>query len=109
MAEQAGVPNVGVCFAPLTDDCWYDVDKFDLPNKFALGFCDGPPRLFGTRMRFFEVFGERCTAIVVDDFRGDSNFAKKVQEWAEANGRTVQALGRAALILRDEQAQRMAA
>lgn len=99
--EEAGVANVGVCYAPLKD-FWYDVDKFDLPNKFALGFCDGPPRFFGTRMRFFEVFGDRCSAILVDDVKSDINFLNKVAAWTESRGRSFQILGRAALITKPE-------
>jgi hypothetical protein len=99
--EDAGVPNVGVCYAPLKD-FWYDVDKFDLPQKFSLGFCDGPPRFFGTRMRFFEVFGDRCSAILVDDVKSDINFLNKVAAWAESKGRHFQILGRAALITKPE-------
>lgn len=95
--EQAGVVNVGVCNAPLKD-FWYDIEAFDLPEKFAFGFCDGPPRMFGTRMRFFEVIAPRCTLVLVDDFKSDNGFARQVNEWAEANGRTVQVLGRCALI-----------
>lgn len=107
--EEAGVANVGICHAPLKD-CWYDVDKFDLPQKFAFGFCDGPPRLYGTRMKFFEVFGHRCTVIAVDDIKSDNGFAQKVHDWAEANGRTVTILGRAAFIQkRDDLAMREAA
>ena len=101
LLEEAGVSNVGVCYAPLKD-FWYDLDKFDLPNKFALGFCDGPPRLYGTRMQFFEHIAPRCQAIVVDDIKTDNNYAKKVHEWAAANGRDVQILGRGALILKTE-------
>lgn len=100
-AEEAGVSNLGLCQAPLVDG-WYNVEPFDLPNKFAFGFCDGPPRMWGTRMRFFEVFGERCTVIVVDDIKTDNNFALKVHTWAEANGRTVQILGRTAFIQKAE-------
>lgn len=99
--EEAGVGNVGVCRVPLADG-WYDIDPLGLPHKFAFGFCDGPPRMWGTRMRFFEVFGERCTVIAVDDIKTDNNFALKVHAWAEANGRTVQILGRAAFIQRAE-------
>ena len=95
--EEAGVVNVGVCSAPLKD-FWYDIEAFDLPEKFAFGFCDGPPRMFGTRMKFFEVIAPRCTLVLVDDFKSDNNFARQVNEWAEANGRTVQVLGRCALI-----------
>lgn len=101
-AEEAGVSNLGICCAPLSDDCWYDVGKFDLPNKFAFGFCDGPPRIYGTRMRFFEEFGTRCTMIAVDDIKTDNNFSRAVHEWASANGREVSILGRAALIQKKE-------
>lgn len=97
MAEEAGVENVGLCHAPLVDG-WYNISSLELPDKFAFGFCDGPPRCNGTRMKFFEVFGERCTVIAVDDFKSDNNFARAVHQWAEANGRTVTILGRAALI-----------
>lgn len=97
--EEAGVSNVGVCCAPMKD-FWYDVDKFPLPAKFALGFCDGPPRMYGTRMKFFEVLAHRCEVIVVDDIKTDHNFAREVNAWAEANGRTMQVLGRVALLTR---------
>lgn len=99
--NEAGVSNVGICQAPMRD-FWYDVGAFELPNKFAFGFCDGPPRLYGTRMKFFEVFGDRCSVILVDDIKTDNTFAKKVQDWAEVNGRTFQVLGRCALILKHE-------
>jgi predicted O-methyltransferase YrrM len=99
-AEEAGAPNVGLCCAPLLD-FWYDIDRFDLPDKFTLGFCDGPPRMFGTRMRFFEVLGDRCSAILVDDIKTDNNFARSVREWAEERGRYFQILGRCALITKE--------
>jgi predicted O-methyltransferase YrrM len=95
--EEAGVANVGVCCAPLKD-FWYDIDAFDLPKKFSLGFCDGPPRMYGTRMRFFDVIAPRCSVIVVDDIKTDNNFARAVHEWAQAHGMTVTILGRAALL-----------
>jgi predicted O-methyltransferase YrrM len=101
-AEEAGVANLGLCQAPLVDG-WYDFTAFDLPDKFTLGFCDGPPRLYGTRMRFFDVIAPKCSAIVVDDIKTDNNFARKVSDWAEANGRTLTILGRCALILKTEQ------
>ncbi len=100
-AEESGVSNLGILCAPLVDG-WYDPNWPDLPAKFAFGFCDGPPRLYGTRMKFFEVFGPRCTVIAVDDIKTDNNFARKVHEWAAANERTVTILGRAALIQRRE-------
>jgi predicted O-methyltransferase YrrM len=96
-AGEAGVTNVGLCCAPMVD-FWYDLAAFDLPNKFALGFCDGPPRLYGTRMRFFDEIAPRCSAILVDDIKTDNGFARQVSEWAAANGRTFQILGRCALL-----------
>lgn len=105
--EEAGVANVGVCYAPLKD-FWYDVDQFELPKKFALGFCDGPPRMYGTRMRFFEVLAHRCEVIIVDDIKTDNGFAKAVNAWAEANGRTMQVLGRTALLTRQAHWQKAA-
>lgn len=101
LCEEAGVSNVGVCCAPLKD-FWYDVEKFDLPNKFSLGFCDGPPRFYGTRMKFFEVLASRCSAILVDDVKSDIHFLNNVSAWAQANGRNFQILGRAALLTKPE-------
>ncbi|HEY4689751.1 MAG TPA: hypothetical protein VIK33_10595 [Anaerolineae bacterium] len=97
-AEEASIAgNLGICCAPL-NDFWYDLDKFALPNKFALGFCDGPPRMYGTRLKFFDLLASRCSVIVADDIKSDNNYARAVHEWAHANGRTVTILGRAALI-----------
>lgn len=95
--EEAGVANVGICCAPLKD-YWYDLDAFDLPNKFALGFCDGPPRFYGTRMKFFGHIAPRCTALLVDDVNTDHRYLRSVHEWAAAHGRAVTILGRTALI-----------
>ena len=106
-AEEAGVSNVGVCYAPLKD-LWYDLDKFDLPRKFALGLCDGPPRLYGTRMEFFTYIAPRCTVVVVDDMTQDHNYSKKVMEWASENNRDVTILGGMALITKRNQ-ERIAA
>ena len=99
-AKQAGVANLNVAFATLADDLWYDVLEFDLPNRFALGFCDGPPRIYGTRMRFFEEFGERCTVILADDITSDAHYAHAVRDWAGKQGRKLEILGRCGLIHR---------
>lgn len=99
-AEEAGVENLGICCAPLKD-LWYDVEAFDLPQKFALGFCDGPPRFYGTRARFFEVVAPRCTAILIDDITTDLHYRNVAYEWAAANGKRVTMLGRVALIAPD--------
>lgn len=106
-AEEAGVDNVGICCAPLRD-FWYDVDKFELPEKFAMGFCDGPPRMYGTRTRFFDVIAPRCTVIVVDDMNSDMKYSRFVYEWAAANGYEVQNMGRSAFLTRPGQMVRAA-
>lgn len=98
--QEAGVTNADICYAPMTEDLWYDVGKFDLPKKFALGFCDGPPRAYGTRMRFFDAIASRCEAIVVDDIKTDKAYMDKVIAWAEANGRQFQVLGRCGVLLK---------
>ena len=98
-AEESSVNNLGICCIPLKD-FWYDIGQLDLPKKFALGFCDGPPRMYGTRMQFFEKIAPRCTVIVVDDIKSDNNFARQVHQWAHANDMAVTILGRAAMLTR---------
>lgn len=95
--EEASVDNVGLCYAPMRD-FWYDINAFKLPNKFALGFCDGPPRFFGTRMQFFKHIAPRCEVIVVDDVVDDMAFSNRVQQWAAEYGYEYQDLGRSALL-----------
>ena len=96
-----------IALAPVFAALWTSLGRrnrdLSSPAKFAFGFCDGPPRMFGTRMRFFEVFGPRCTVIAVDDIKTDNNFARAVHEWAEANGREVRILGRAAMIVKKQE------
>jgi predicted O-methyltransferase YrrM len=100
--RQMGVENATIWCAPLKDG-WYDIERMRLPDSFTLGFCDGPPRLYGTRMRFLEVFGSRCSVIVMDDVKSDNNFSSAVRQWAADNGRTFEVLGRAALMQRQTQ------
>ena len=69
-----------------------------LPQEFGLGFVDGPPRVSGDRMRFFEVFGDRCKILLCDD-ADDSVYGPKIKAWAKSKGRTYQADGRAAVIV----------
>lgn len=95
LAKQANAPVLLRC-VPLVD-FWYAVPD-NLPAKFALGFCDGPPRMFGTRMRFLEVFGDRCEVLVIDDAKSDVHYLGQLQTWADERGRTLQLLGRCALI-----------
>lgn len=100
MAKLAGVKNIALITAPLKND-WYDLgaEMPNLPEQFGLAFVDGPPRAQGNRMKFFETFGHRCEVILCDD-ACEAMYAKRMKEWAEANGRTYQADGRAAVILK---------
>jgi len=100
MAKSAGVKNIALITAPLKDD-WYglETEMPNLPEQFGLAFVDGPPRAHGNRMKFFETFGHRCEVILCDDAE-EAMYAKRMKEWAEANGRTYQADGRAAVILK---------
>lgn len=99
MAHSAGVSNIALVTCNFKDG-WYDLtdDLNDLPAKFSLGLVDGPPREFGDRMKFFDVFGERCSAILADD-ADDGGYAERLKAWATDHGRTVSIDQRAAVIL----------
>ncbi len=84
----------------LHQDRWYDLadDMAALPQEFGLAFVDGPPRIGSDRMRFFDVFGDRCKVILCDD-ADDSAYGPKLRAWAASRGREIQTDGRAAVIL----------
>lgn len=100
MALSAGVRNIAIVTCPLAGG-WYDLteDMESLPERFAVALVDGPPRHLADRMRFLDLFGERCEAILADD-ANDRDYAARLTAWAEANGRSVEIDGRAAVILR---------
>lgn len=100
--ELAGVTNLNIACAPLTDEHWYNVEAFDLPKRFALGFCDGPPRLLGTRPIFLERLAPRCSVVLLDDFATDPLYQRIVHEYAGAHGLEVTMLGRAAMLAKPE-------
>jgi predicted O-methyltransferase YrrM len=102
--EEAAVNNVGMCYRELKD-FWYDYESFKdlLPARFALGFCDGPPRLYGTRTRFLTEIAPHCEVVVFDDATSDMKYLNTLQAWADANGRKLQILGRTALITKPHQ------
>ena len=88
MARSAGVSNIGVCHAPIKDG-WYDMDCFDgLPDRFALGVVDGPPRSLGSRMGFMPAFGGKCDKIIFDD-ADDVSYVDGILDWAQEAGRDV--------------------
>ncbi len=96
-AQLAEVRNLNIGCAPLKD-FWYDIEKFELPRKFALGFCDGPPRLYGTRHKFLELIAPRCQVVVLDDVSSDARYQRIVNEYAAHNGMEVTMLGRSAML-----------
>jgi hypothetical protein len=103
MAAEAGVTNIGLCVCPVKGG-WYDLTGMDLPDRFALGLNDGPPRLLGSRMGFFEHL--KADTIICDD-ADDGAYAQSLETWATVHGRVLQFIApRAALIT---QATRMAA
>lgn len=97
MARQAGVRNIGLVIAPLEQATgWYDPDEMEgLPETFAMGFCDGPPRTLGKRMPFLEVFADRCKQIAFDDA---DEYLPQIEEWAGGRHREVKTSGRLALV-----------
>jgi hypothetical protein len=99
MAAQARLSNIMLVTAPLKDG-WYDLsaDMADMPDSFALALVDGPPRVAGDRMRFFDVFGERVQTILVDD-ADDKGYADKLRAWAQKQGRVIDTDQRAGVIL----------
>ena len=98
MIDEAGVSNIGLCLCPIKDG-WYDLTEFpDLPERFALGLNDGPPRTLGSRMGFYDRFGA-CTDTIIADDADDRGYGDAIEEWCAENGRRVDFIeGRAALI-----------
>ena len=96
-ARSAGVKNIGMCYAPLAKDGWYDLAEFELPDEFAFGFCDGPPRAYGTRTRFMDELAPRCGKIAVDDAH-TPEYSIKWLEWAKDNNRVMNLSGRLAVL-----------
>jgi predicted O-methyltransferase YrrM len=99
LVVDAGVRNVTLVTCPLMDG-WYDPseDIAMMPEKFGVAFVDGPPRHMGDRMRFFEVFGDRCDTILCDD-ADDTGYRDRLTEWAKSQHRDIKIDGRAAVIL----------
>ena len=97
MAAAAGVSNIALVTCELKDK-WYDIQD-ELPAEIGLAFVDGPPRYLGSdRMRFFDVYGDRCKVILVDD-ANDAVTAALLKAWAKSKGRPIHFDGRAAVIL----------
>jgi len=92
MARLVGVGNIGLCVCEIKDG-FYDLTGKNLPDKFALGFNDGPPRMLGDRMKFFDHFSP--DTVVCDDANDPAYLAKlKAMHW------TVDVLNERTAILR---------
>lgn len=63
-ARISGIGNIGLCVCPIVDG-WYDTADKTLPDTFALGLVDGPPRAQGDRRKFFDCFDP--AVVVCDD------------------------------------------
>lgn len=104
MARMAGTLNIAIVHARLNGD-WYEIED-DLPEYFALGLNDGPPRYCGgARMGFFEKgWGDRCETIIVDD-TADQAFAEALTGWSKAAGRRIDFIKPRSALIRKQQDQ----
>lgn len=98
-ADQACVKNIGIVLAGLGADGWYDRKELDgLPETFAFGFCDGPPRHIGRRLPFLDELASRCGVIAFDDVDNQhGDYFAALSAWAESNGRKLSHSGRLAV------------
>ena len=89
MIEESGVSGICLCLCPIKNG-WYDLSEVEetLPKQFALGLNDGPPRALGSRMGFYDRFGNCTENIVVDDV-DDREYGDLVVKWCEKNGKRV--------------------
>lgn len=94
LAKSAGVNNLNVILSPISQG-WYTIPA-ELPQDFALGLNDGPPRSFGSRMGFFKHFGHLPT-IICDD-ADDKGYAEALKAFCSKGNRRIDFIERAALI-----------
>ncbi len=99
-ACQAHVENIGLCLCPIRDG-WYELTDYaaELPDRFALGLNDGPPRTLGSRMGFYKQLGDRCDIILADD-ADDRSYGDAIEAWCEQSDRRVDFVGERAAIIR---------
>lgn len=101
LALETGVTNIAIVSCAL-EDRWYKVGD-ELPEYFALGLNDGPPRDLGNRVGFFDHgWADRCEIVVCDD-ADNPTYMADLRIWAASKGWKVDFSGeRAALIRRQE-------
>lgn len=90
--ERHRVPGTHLCLAPLRDYKefnWYDPPLAEMPAKFSLVICDGPPDLeHGGRFGLLPILGDRLapgTVILFDDAR-EPGQPEVLQRWAREFG-----------------------
>ena len=98
MAAQAGVGNIGLCACPIVDR-WYDIEGKTLPERFALGVNDGPPRSISDRAKFLDVFGGRVDSMIIDD-TDDPAYRSNIESWAKVHQFTATSLGTRVMVMR---------
>jgi hypothetical protein len=94
MAIEAEVDNLHVVKCDIEDN-WYKLPE-GLPERFSVGLNDGPSRLVGDRMGFFDHFGD-TNSIIVDD-ADDIGYGDALKAWCAANDRKIDFIERSALI-----------
>jgi len=100
LARQANVTNIGICLAPIDPATgWYNTaDMEGLPDRFRLGFCDGPPRTFGSRMRFFSGgYANACDVVIADDALTDG-YPRFLMDWSRGAARDIAFEGSIAIV-----------
>jgi hypothetical protein len=90
------VPAVNLCISPLRNYGqfnWYDPPLAEMPPKFRLVICDGPPNLgHGDRYGLLSILGNRLesgTVILFDDARKPGQ-PEVLQRWAAEHGVSVE-------------------
>ena len=100
LARQADITNIGICLAPIDPETgWYNVADIDgLPDKFALGFCDGPPRAYGSRQPFWTGgWADACDVVIADDALTDG-YTQFLVDWAKERQAGIAFEGRIAIV-----------
>lgn len=94
----SGVGNIGLCLCPIADG-WYDLSGKTLPERFALGLNDGPPRTLGDRRRFF--LNVQADTVVCDD-ADDAIYCDWLRRYAEKNGKHLEVVEQRTAIISGE-------
>jgi len=100
LARQAGITNIGMVVAPLDPETgWYNTaDMEGLPDTFRLGFCDGPPRAYGSRTTFFTGgYARACDVVIADDAMMDG-YPRFLMDWSRGAARDIAFEGRIAIV-----------